>query len=405
MRFCLAYPDYPTSTRGAGVGTYVRTLARELVKYGHEVTIVAIVTDRNGKSIDTDNIKIITSIPTDFHWYISKLPVLKRFAEAIREVEYSYALWKVVRKLHREKPFDIVQGTETGSLFLALRQKAMSYSFVLRLHGEKYTIYRHRPDIRMTLDIRLSRIVQRRAIRSAAHLLAATNQHAQNIWNELEGRCQPITVIPNMLDCNEIDDLVASVAPDLTYDADQPIVLYSGRLERGKGLWPLLEAAPTIVKIVPNTRFLIAGNYHPTLSPAEIQRFISSHELENNITIMGHVKWADLFQLYKRAAIFAMPSYYETFGNTFVEAMMVGTPVVGFSGSSLEEIVENGVSGFIVPRGDIDALAHTIITVLTTPKLREMTGQNARKRAVDAFSTTAVMPELNAYYSRIHSEK
>lgn len=385
---------------GAGVGTYYKTVAQELSLLGHDIIVLALSPDNKPKEYNDGPVRVFFITITNFHWYISKIPFIKKLSSAVRELEYSYAAWKEVKKIQERELLDIVQCTETGNFFIGLLRNKVSFHFVVRLHGEKYTIYKNRPDMNVGFEIWLYRYFQRQGIKKAGYLMSPSQSHAANISKEIRSAGE-ISVIPNFLDHQYIDKISSQDEGENIFTSDAQIVLYAGRLEKGKGVWPLLEAAPEVIKAFPSVQFLLAGNYHPTLSKTELMNFIQSKGINENVKIMGYIPWEKLFTLYEKSSIVAMPSYYETFGHTFLEAMFMSKPVIGFSGSSLEEIIEDGISGFIVERGNIASLAQAIMTLLRDKEVREKMGKAARKRAEERFAVSAVFPQLIKFYDNV----
>jgi len=395
LKICFAALDYPDRDHGAGVGTYYKTVARQLSGLGHDVSVISLAKGRDTRTLHDGAVKVFYVTTSNLHWYISRVPLIRKIASAVRELEHSYALWKKVSDIHKEMSLDIVQSTETGSFFLALYQRRMSFRFVIRLHGEKYTVYKNCPEMKVNFDTWFCRLFQRFAIRRTNLLLSPSRSHAKSIRKELR-KNKEILVIPNFLDYGYMDRIVGEKSLNDLGTARQ-VILYVGRLERGKGLWPLLEAAGCMNK-KGGMEIWLAGNYHPTLKQTDLLECIRKNGLEDIVKILKHVPWEDLLRLYKRADVVVMPSYYETFGHTFIEAMFMSRPVIGFSGSSLEEIVENGRSGFIVERGDVVSLAGAMDKMLGDKELRESVGKEARKHAVERFAAPAIFPELLSFY-------
>jgi len=114
--------------------------------------------------------------------------------------------------------------------------------------------------------------------------------------------------------------------------------------------------------------------------------------------MLGHVPWSELIKWYRKASIFVMPSYYETFGISAMEAMAFGLPVVATRAGGLSEVVEDGVTGFLVPPGDSQAVAEAIIRLLRDQNLRRRMGEAGRKRVLDEFTVDRVLVQtLNVY--------
>ena len=109
-----------------------------------------------------------------------------------------------------------------------------------------------------------------------------------------------------------------------------------------------------------------------------------------------------LNQLYSAADVFAMPSLYETFGKTTVEAMASGTAVIAFDDTPASEMLDQDETGYLVPRGDAQAFVARLNEVrqFSSSRLREM-GLKARREALDRFSTEAIVSQHTALYREL----
>jgi glycosyltransferase involved in cell wall biosynthesis len=96
--------------------------------------------------------------------------------------------------------------------------------------------------------------------------------------------------------------------------------------------------------------------------------------------------------------VFVMPSYYETFGISCLEAMAFGLPVVATRAGGLPEVVEDGVTGLLVPPGDTHALAEAIGRLLRDPDLRRRLGEAGRERVLARFTAEHVVKEMIPVY-------
>jgi glycosyltransferase involved in cell wall biosynthesis len=314
----------------------------------------------------------------NLHWFVSKLPLIgKVLALPIREIEYSIAVWRGIRLASQTQEIDLIEGTETGGLLIPLLYRRIP--LIIRLHGEQYTFHKNTPRMFPKLDVRLSRVIQRFALRQAKLLISPSGAHAQEIARELG--CDPrlLQVVPNCIDLTEM--------PFSDRDSgDGRTVLFVGRLERVKGISLFLEAAQLVIQECPTTRFLVAGANHPTLPHAEIDQMIRSYSLQDHVELLGYIPWPRLVSLYQEASVCVVPSHYESFGLVALEAMACGVPVVAARAGGLPEIIEDGMTGRLFPAGDAPALANAIASLLRDRDERTRMGSAGRERAQSRFS-------------------
>ena len=121
-------------------------------------------------------------------------------------------------------------------------------------------------------------------------------------------------------------------------------------------------------------------------------------KVPDNVRFLGRVSTAELVDAYRRCDAGLVPSRYEGFGYSALEAMACGRPVLGFACGSVEEIVEDGRQGFLVPVNDIDALEDRARQLMKDPTLASRMGVAGRERAMTVFTETrGVDGYLDAY--------
>jgi glycosyltransferase involved in cell wall biosynthesis len=177
--------------------------------------------------------------------------------------------------------------------------------------------------------------------------------------------------------------------------ADKEVmILHSSNLRPVKRIDLLLE---TIARVRPREAFklvvLAGGSFAPYLK--DVQRLGLKDRVmvrENVNAIEDYLQAADL-------GFFTSES--ESFCLSILEAMYFGCPSVARRAGGIPEVVEDNVSGLLVPSDDPDALARAIESLIQDPKRRIEMGQAAQRRAREHFSAEVIVPRYEALYRRV----
>jgi glycosyltransferase involved in cell wall biosynthesis len=154
----------------------------------------------------------------------------------------------------------------------------------------------------------------------------------------------------------------------------EPTLLYLGRLKQYKRIDLIIDAFLRVRATFPTARLIIAGkgDARPALE-AQIRRL----HLENAVQMPGFVTDHEKRDLFRRSWIHVLSSPKEGWGITNIEAAACGTPTIASNSPGLRDSVEDGRTGFLVPHGDVAALAARIEQVLRDDALRILLGQQA----------------------------
>lgn len=142
-------------------------------------------------------------------------------------------------------------------------------------------------------------------------------------------------------------------------------VLYVGRIAKRKGIDFLIRSMPFVVQTIPDAHLLVGGRGRYLERMKSLVRQLG---LERNVTFLGFVPDDQLNTLYNQALCVVVPSIFEGFGITVIEALAAGTRVVGTDVDGIREILKSGDYGRLVPYGNHRALADGIIAELNEPK-------------------------------------
>lgn len=184
---------------------------------------------------------------------------------------------------------------------------------------------------------------------------------------------------------------------DADITREDKTVLFFGRIQRYKGLEYLLKAEPLISGQVPNARIIVAGA--GDLKP--YQGFIVHPEVfEFHNRFISYQEGATLFQ---RASLVVLPYVEASQSGVVITAYGFGLPVIATSVGALPELVEDGVTGCVVPPCDAPALADKVVQLLTNPTLRSEMGQNALRKLHTDLSWERISPILINIYRHVIS--
>jgi glycosyltransferase involved in cell wall biosynthesis len=176
------------------------------------------------------------------------------------------------------------------------------------------------------------------------------------------------------------------------------LILHVGRLVEKKGTKVLIDALARIA----GAKLAIIGE-GPLRKTLERQ----ARELGERVCFLGELPADDVARWMRRASVLAAPSLTAVDGdaeglpNVVVEAAASGLPVVGTRHSGIPEAIEEGVTGFLVPEGDAEALAARLAEVLTSESLRRDMGAAARRLAERKFSGQMLTERLESIYDEV----
>jgi glycosyltransferase involved in cell wall biosynthesis len=178
-----------------------------------------------------------------------------------------------------------------------------------------------------------------------------------------------------------------------------PLMIFACRqLFPRKGIRFLIEAAAMLRPRFPELRVVVAGD---GFERPELIKLAESLGIAEQVTFLGWVPNSELPPYYRAAAISVIPSLEEGFGIPAAEAMGCETPVVASDAGGLPEVVEHGVTGLVVPRGDSAALAEAMGALLADPARRAAMGRAGRERSLRLFDWDRTAEQFEQIYASV----
>jgi glycosyltransferase involved in cell wall biosynthesis len=161
----------------------------------------------------------------------------------------------------------------------------------------------------------------------------------------------------------------------------------------------LIDAFALVTQRIPDARLLLVGGGDAVSDHLERAAELG---LGGAVQAFGSLSGDDLVSAYQAARVVVLPSLTEaeSFGMTLIEAMACGRPVIGSAVGGIPKVIDDGVSGLLVPPGNVQELADACVRVLDDDALADRLGEFGRDRVVREFTWT---PTLDRYFDAVTS--
>jgi glycosyltransferase involved in cell wall biosynthesis len=385
MHIAFVTPESPYGS-GCGVAAYLRAIIPAIVNAGHRVTVIANAGEERQFTTGGGRVDVCHFRLPSFHWQVAKIPQVRNFVTLpLRQLEWSRAFYRRVARLAGKTKIDVIESTETGSLFLH-----RVAPLVIRLHGSEQTFREHSGQP-LTASVRWNDALEARACERASAITAPSKFHANGIARRRNWPTDRIQVIPNAIS----EELLVAAAKFHRNGHSERMVLYAGRLAPVKGIDTLLEAAKKVRAIDPSIKFVLAGPWQMPNAP-------DSYGLKNDqgITWVGPQTQEQIGDWYQRASLLVMPSNYESFGIAAVEAIAFDVPVIAAEETAVGELVKTGGPVSFVPKFNPNALADRIVQTISAPNGHSVYA-NGNKAIVERFQPKVIADQTLKLYQAL----
>jgi glycosyltransferase involved in cell wall biosynthesis len=404
LKICLlCYRGNPYS---GGQGIYLKYVAEELVRQGHEVHaivgppyplqmegVTVHYIDNNeyfikkGKSVINSTSPFNIFHPINIYEYFNS-----RFGAFPEISSFSYRAFFKLRSLMKNINFNIVHDNQCLGYGLLL-MKSLDVPVIATIHHpltidlenvvERATSFFNKLKAVIFYPILMQKFVAKRI----DHIITVSLDSKKRIHQSFGVPLDRQTVVYNGL-----DRAIFKPISDIRKIRDK--ILFVGNVEDGKKGFAYLLKALKILENRVHLTIVDGGSPHRKATDRLIKRL----GLEDKISFTGKVSTEELVQHYNESVITLVPSTYEGFGFPAAEAMSCGVPVISSDGGALPEIV--GDAGMVVPARDECALAEAIDSLISDKKrLREM-GDAGKKRIEKYFNWKTAVKQMIEVYER-----
>ena len=377
MRICFMCQEDILKPQG-GTGTYVRNVGMVLARRGHDVHAIA---RRRGDAPAFEEVEGVKVHRVD----APGPPVL------YSPLYFNRSRMKFMQ-LQEEAPFDLVQGnmplmSSWGLTGAALPPVVETVHCTVR---EELKALARGPQRQLNLNEVLAQALagvwldrERRLLERARKVISVSEGLKRELVEQYGYSPEQVEVIPNGVDyarfSKDTSHSARLLRRKLGIAPDEQVVLYLGRLMERKRVIDLVRALPLVRREVPNVRLVIVGRRNANAE--RIEQAARELYVSGKVTMVDHVSYDEVPSYYAMADVYALPSAYEGFPFTILEAMASGTPVVASNIPGIDEQITPHENGLLHPVGDVRTIADHIVRILQAPALA-VKFSNAGRRLV-----------------------
>lgn len=289
--------------------------------------------------------------------------------------------WRLRSLLRRER-FDVIHSHSSHA-------HSVSFLACAALRRKPFQVVSRRVDFPVAQN-RFSAVKYHRG----ADMYLAISNGVRDVLVECGIPAGRIRLVPSGIDLNKFKTVRDSsyVKSEFGITDETPVVGNVAALAPHKAQSDLLEAARTVVSRVPKAKFMIVGEGKLR---DKLESQIRKLKLEKNVVLTGFRE--DPLEIMSTFWCFVSSSRLEGLGTSIMDAQAMGIPVVATRTGGVPDIVENGVTGLLVPPGDPEALAAGVLSLLESRDLRQRIAIKSVKRSEGYDHRRMVYKTLDAY--------
>ncbi|MCJ7770413.1 glycosyltransferase family 4 protein, partial [Candidatus Bathyarchaeota archaeon] len=368
---------------GSAISPYL--VSKELAKRGHEVTVVT-----SDSNLSREWVKSSPGLEV--------LPF--RTLMNVKELYVTPGMsWRLEEKVRKS---DIVHmhNFRTYQNIVARRYaRKNDVPYVLQAHGSLPKIME-----KSRLKWAYDRAFGYPLLRDAAKVIALVPTEAEQ-YRDMGVNDDKIAIIPNGIDLNEYSDLPSrgSFKERFSIDLDERIVLFLGRISEIKQIDVLVRAFKTTIDVVKGVKLVIVGPDGGYME--KLMALVKDLDLEDQVVVTGPLYDREKLAAYVDSFVYVLPSRYETFPMTILEAYACSKPVIASNVNSIPDLVRNNRTGLLVTSSQVGELASALSFMLSNSSEAEKMGLEGRKTVEEEFSIAKVVDRFEGLFKEVSCEQ
>ena len=402
MKIALLSYEYPPETGFGGIGTYTYYQARGLAKLGHEVHVLAGAMHHTSLRTTSHDGVTVHRFRHD-GWLMRGIAQLDRVKLwwTKNRLENGLSMHAGIKTLLRRHRFDLLEMPECGAEGFVINH-VLSIPTVIKFHSPAQLIMDYY-DVRQ-LDKFCCAALERWGIRAARSLSSCSRFLADEVRAHF-GIQKTVQVIPNGIDLELFDKSEhIDVRRKFNLPKNRPIILFSGRMERRKGINLCPEVVAAILERH-EVAFVFAGQDLFDYMSTTFLPLLRGKVLKGSLHYLGKLQLPDVRACLLAADVFFAPSLWENCPYSCLEAMAASCAIVSADQGGMPELIRHGESGLLAQSGNPASYIDTLEQVIQDPALRVRLGTAARRTVETSFTDVQIAQQSVNYYRECVRER
>jgi glycosyltransferase involved in cell wall biosynthesis len=391
LRIAFATPEYVTEDNfDGGLANYINRIARFLAELGHDVHVVTL-SQKNEERFAHDGV-MVHRVMLKPVWHVFNRVTRYSFLTTLHWLNFSTQTFRKLKQLHREHPFHLIQYPSYS--FCGL----FSIMFLRAVHVVRASSYQpalnDAAGVKRNLDSAVSERLEALQYKLTRNVFVPSKAMQRTLKTKV--RDARVIRTPFYLETREWDDSVYKQFLD-----GKEYALYFGRFQLHKGFHTLAQALPQFLRQCPDAYVALVGRDMETSLASSMAGFARAQcgGSADRLILLENLPHSQLYPVIAGARLVVLPSLIDNSPNACLEAMGLGKVVIGTSGTSFEELIVDGVNGFLIPPADAASLAEKMISAWTDPQLATISAA-AKQRTLE-FAPEKTVTSLLSYYSEV----
>lgn len=354
-----------------GIGTYSYEMARHLQLLGHDVTMIAYSHEMESELIESFDRQ-----------------------QPYKTLRYRPTKNKLLTIFHRIKyALTVFRQGNFNLLFIPHPRAGLIGLFIKKMTGIPYVMTGHGSEFLVKGRILKKMIYQ--IYQEADHIIT-NSRYTTALMKQMNISNPDFSAIPLGADPLLYNrDRYERIELQKKYNCSgRKIILTVGKLSERKGHRRVIEAIEKLRHEIPEVLYIVAGR---GVEYENLQQIIKNKGLEDNVRLAGFVSSENLPEYYALCDVFILNSTIagdgdvEGFGIVLIEAGLMGKPVIGTSGSGMEDAIEHNKSGLLIPMDNPGATTTALRHLLMNPEVASQMGEYGYSRAIGGYTWPVVV--------------